>query len=49
MTPHVERAALARLTGDEAGRERELRAAQRLFLAIGAPIRAAEVAKELEA
>jgi class 3 adenylate cyclase len=47
--PHVylERAALARLTGDEATRERELREAHRLFTEIGAPIRAAEVAKEL--
>ena len=44
---HVERAELARLTGDEAARERELREAHRLFTEIGAPIRAAEVAKEL--
>jgi class 3 adenylate cyclase/tetratricopeptide (TPR) repeat protein len=44
---HVERAELARLNGDEATRERELREAHRLFLEIGAPIRAAEVAKEL--
>jgi class 3 adenylate cyclase len=44
---HVERAELARLTGDEAARERELREAHRLFIEIGAPIRAAEVAKEL--
>jgi hypothetical protein len=44
---HVERAALAKLTGDQAGRERELREAHRLFTEIGAPIRAAEVAKEL--
>jgi len=44
---HVERAELARLTGDEALRERELREAHRLFTEIGAPIRAAEVAKEL--
>jgi class 3 adenylate cyclase/tetratricopeptide (TPR) repeat protein len=43
----VERAELARLTGDEATRERELREAHRLFTEIGAPIRAAEVAKEL--
>src|SRR5262249_39299960 len=42
---HVERAELARLTGDEAARERELREAHRLFTEIGAPIRAAEVAK----
>jgi tetratricopeptide (TPR) repeat protein len=45
---HVERAELARLIGDEAARERELREAHRLFAEIGAPIRAAEVAKELE-
>jgi adenylate cyclase len=43
----VERAELARLTGDETARERELREAYRLFTEIGAPIRAAEVAKEL--
>jgi hypothetical protein len=45
---HVERAELARLKGDEAGRQRELREAHRLFTEIGAPIRAAEVARELE-
>jgi hypothetical protein len=44
---HVERAELARLTGDEATRERELREAHRLFTEIGAPIRAEQVAKEL--
>jgi adenylate cyclase len=44
---HLERAELARRLGDEAARERELREAHRLFLEIGAPIRAAEVAKEL--
>jgi hypothetical protein len=44
---HVERAQLARLASDEALRERELREAHRLFTQIGAPIRAAEVAKEL--
>jgi hypothetical protein len=44
---HAERAELARLTGDEAARERELHEAHRLFTEIGAPIRAAEVAKEL--
>ena len=44
---HVERAALAWLAGDEATCQRELREAHRLFLEIGAPIRAAEVAKEL--
>jgi hypothetical protein len=44
---HVERAELARLIGDNAARERELREAHRLFTEIGAPIRAAEIAKEL--
>jgi tetratricopeptide (TPR) repeat protein len=44
---HVERAELARLSGDEATRQRELREAHRLFFEIGAPIRAAEVAKGL--
>jgi hypothetical protein len=43
---HVERAELARLVGDEAQRERELREAHQLFTEIGAPVRAAEVAKE---
>jgi hypothetical protein len=44
---HVERAELARLAGDEVTRHSELREAHRLFLKIGAPIRAAEIAKEL--
>jgi len=44
---HVERAELARLTGDEATREHELCEAHRLFTEIGAPIRAEQVAKEL--
>jgi hypothetical protein len=44
---HLERAEVASRLGDEATRERELREAHRLFLEIGAPIRAAEVAKEL--
>ena len=44
---HVERAELARLNGDDATRQRELREAHRLFLEIGAPIRAEQVAKEL--
>ena len=44
---HVERAELARLTGDAAARECELREAHRLFLEIGAPIRAAEIARAL--
>jgi hypothetical protein len=43
----VERAELARRTGDEAVRERELREAHRLFLEIGAPIRAEQVATQL--
>ncbi len=45
---HLERAELARLSGDAAARQRELREAHRLFLEIGAPIRAAEVARYLE-
>jgi hypothetical protein len=44
---HVERAELARLSGDDAAPQRELREAHRLFLEIGAPIRAEQVAKEL--
>jgi hypothetical protein len=44
---HVERGELARLSGDEAASQRELREAHRLFMEIGAPIRAGEVAKEL--
>jgi hypothetical protein len=36
------------LNGDDPARQRELREAHRLFLEIGAPIRAAEVARELE-
>ena len=44
----LERAELARLAHDETTRQRELREAHRLFLEMGAPIRAAEIAKELE-
>jgi tetratricopeptide (TPR) repeat protein len=44
---HLERAELARLGGDDTTRKRELREARRLFTEMGAPIRAAEVAKEL--
>jgi class 3 adenylate cyclase/tetratricopeptide (TPR) repeat protein len=44
---HVELAELARLRGDEAGRQRELREARRRFTEIGAPPRAEQVAKEL--
>jgi hypothetical protein len=43
-----ERAELARLRGDDTARQREFREAHRLFLEIGAPIRAAEVARMLE-
>ncbi len=43
----VELAELARLRGDDAGRQRELREAQRLFTGIGAPLRAEQVAKEI--
>jgi class 3 adenylate cyclase len=43
----LERANLARLGGDPETRQRELNEAHRLFVEIGAPIRAAEVAKEL--
>src|SRR5262245_26493644 len=45
---HVEGGKLARLAGDEATRQSELREARRLFLEICAPIRAEQVAKELE-
>jgi len=41
------RAKLARAQGDEAGCAQLLREAERLLIAMGAPIRAAEVAKEL--
>ena len=44
---HVSRAALARQRGDTAAAERELREAQRLFTESGAPLRAAQVAREL--
>jgi len=44
---HVERAELARLRGDEAIRQRELREGHRLFTAMGATARAEEVAGEL--
>jgi class 3 adenylate cyclase/tetratricopeptide (TPR) repeat protein len=46
---HVERAALARVLGDAATRQRELREAHRLFTEMGATARAEEVAKELAA
>jgi tetratricopeptide (TPR) repeat protein len=41
----VERARLARLSGDEAGYEHEMRLAQRLFTEMGATARAAEAAR----
>jgi hypothetical protein len=44
---HLERAELARLLGDDAARQRELREAHRLFIEMGATIRATEIAKEL--
>ena len=44
---HLELAEIARLVGDGTTRQRGLREAYRLFTEIGAPIRAAEVAKEL--
>ena len=44
---HVERAALARVLGDEATRQRELREAHRLFTDMGATARAEQVAREL--
>ncbi len=44
----VERAKLARLEGDEAGRERHLREAHRLFTEIGATGYAERVGRELE-
>jgi tetratricopeptide (TPR) repeat protein len=43
---NVERAELARVVGDEVGRQRELHEAHRLFTAMGAAARAEEVAKE---
>jgi len=44
---HLERAALARVLGDDVSRQRELRAVHRLSTEMGAPIRAAQVAREL--
>ena len=46
---HVERAALARVLGDEPTRQREFREAHRLFTEMGATARAEQVAKELTA
>jgi hypothetical protein len=42
---HIERAELARLTGDDATRKRELREAHRLLTEIGASIRSERVAR----
>jgi adenylate cyclase len=44
---HVERAALARVLGDEPTRQRELREAHRLFTEMGATARAEQVARQL--
>jgi hypothetical protein len=44
---HLERAELARLTGDAAGAARERREAQRLFAEVGATARAEQVARAL--
>ena len=44
---HIARAELARLTGDQAARRRELTQAQRLFTEMGATTRAEQVAREL--
>ena len=44
---HVERAALARLTGDEPTHERELREAHRLFVEMGATGHAERIASLL--
>ena len=46
---HVELAELARLTGDESGRERELGEARRIFAEIGADRYAAALTRELSA
>jgi len=43
----IELAELARLTGDEETRHRELREAHRLFTEMGAPLQAAKLAPEL--
>jgi hypothetical protein len=45
----VELAELARLTGDDAGREKELREAHRLFAEMGANRHAAALSRELSA
>ena len=43
----LERAELARLTGDDTTRQHELREAHRLFVEIGATARAEQVAREI--
>ena len=45
--PHLERAELARLTGDETSCKHALREAHRLFVEIGATARAEQVAREI--
>ena len=45
---HLERSRLARLTGDEAARARELREAHRLYTEMGATVHAERVARELD-
>jgi len=44
---HLERAELARLTGDQTSRENALREAHRLFVEIGATARAEQIAREI--
>jgi hypothetical protein len=44
---HLVRAELAAALGDAAGRTRELREAHRLFIEMGTPLRAEQVAREL--
>jgi len=46
---HLARAELARLAGDEAASRRELSEAHRLFIEMGATLRAEQVARELAA
>jgi hypothetical protein len=43
----LERPELARVVGDDVGRQRELHEAHRLFTDMGATVRAEQVAKEL--
>ena len=47
QSSYVRRAKLAALLGDDAGRERELREAQRLFTEMGAEAHAERVGREL--